>query len=190
MTTIDFPRNPSVAGDTIAWPRDRAIPPQGQPLPAGTVVVSADSHVLETSDLWLERLPARFKDRAPKLWWDEDGFSHLEAEGRNLDVPGLNTMLVEGRTGITDPVARLRDLDAEGVDKEIIFPQRTLSLVGLQDLELRDACLRALGFHAMEIPSSPPGVFYNSRSMEPLWDAIERSGYPISFHIGENIQTK
>jgi predicted TIM-barrel fold metal-dependent hydrolase len=26
--------------------------------------------------------------------------------------------------------------------------------------------------------------------MEPMWDAIERSGYPISFHIGENIQTK
>ncbi len=223
MTTADVVRNPSAAGDRIAWPRDRVIPPQGEPLPAGTIVVSADSHVLETSDLWLDRLPARFKDRAPKLWWDEGGFSHLEAEGRNLDVPGLNTMLVEGRAGITDPDARIKDLNAEGVDKEIIFPQRTLSLVGLQDLELRDACmhaynawlagyckaaperfygvgvlnwwnpeaardnlqeLRALGFHALEIPSSPPGVYYNAHATEPMWDAIEESGYPISFHIG------
>ncbi len=220
---------PSAAGFTIPWPREREIPPQGRPLPAKTVVVSADSHVMETSDLWLDRLPAKFKDRAPKLWWDDDGFSHLEAEGRLLDVPGLNSMLVEGRPGINDQDLRIKDLDAEGVDKEIIFPQRTLSLVGLQDLELRDACMRAynewladyckfapdrfygvgvlnwwnpeaakdnlqelkgLGYHAMEIPSSPPGVFYNARAMEPMWDAIEESGYPISFHIGENIQTR
>lgn len=220
---------PSAAGSTIAWPRDREIPPPGAPLPAGTVVVSADSHVMETCDLWKDRLPVRFKDRAPRIWWDDDGFSHLEAEGRLLDVPGLNTMLVEGREGMSDVHVRIRDLDAEGVDKDVIFPQRTLSLVGLQDLELRDACmkaynewlsdyckpypdrlygvgilnwwepdaardnlqeLKALGFKAMEIPSSPPGVFYNSRSMEPLWDAIEESGYAISFHIGENIQTR
>lgn len=222
-------RNPSAAGERIAWPRDREIATPRGPLPAGTVVVSADSHVLETSDLWKDRLPARFQDRAPKLWWDEGGFSHLEAEGRNLDIPGLNTMLVEGRPGIQDPIERIKDLDREDVDKEIIFPQRTLSLVGLQDLELRDACMRAynewladyckaaptrfygvgvlnwwnpqaardnlqelrgLGFHAMEIPSMPPGVYYNGRSTEPLWDAIEESGYPISFHIGENVITK
>jgi len=228
--TIPSPTSvPSAAGTTIAWPRERAIPPQGEPLPAGTVVVSADSHIMETCDLWKERLPARFKDRAPRLWYDDEGFSHLEAEGRNLDVPGLNTMLVEGRPGMQLVEERIKDLDAEGVDKDVIFPQRTLSLVGLQDLELRDACmkaynewlsdyckaypdrlygvgilnwwdpdaakdnlqeLKALGFKAMEIPSSPPGVFYNSRSMEPLWDAIEESGYPISFHIGENIQTR
>ena len=220
---------PSAGGISIEWPRERVIPAQGRALPAGTMVVSADSHVMETEDLWKDRLPERFKDRAPRLWYDDEGYSHLEAEGRNLDVPGLNTMLVEGREGIRDPVARLRDLDAEGVDKEIIFPQRTLSLVGLQDLELREACMRAynewlsdyckhaperlygvgvlnwwepekardnlqelrgLGFHAMEIPSTPPGVFYNAKSTEPLWDAIEESGYPISFHIGENILTR
>jgi predicted TIM-barrel fold metal-dependent hydrolase len=231
MTTIiPTPTSyPSAAGATIAWPREREIPPQGDPLPAGTVVVSADSHVMETSDLWKDRLPARFKDRAPKLWWDDDGFSHLEAEGRLLDVPGLNTMLVEGRPGMAHVEERIKDLNSEGVDKDVIFPQRTLSLVGLQDLELRDACMRAynewlseyckpypdrlygvgilnwwepeaakdnlqtlrgLGYKAMEIPSSPPGVFYNARNMEPMWDAIEESGYAISFHIGENIQTR
>ncbi len=88
MTTIpELTAVPSAAGNTIAWPREREIPPQGAPLPKGTVVVSADSHVMETADLWKDRLPARFKDRAPKIWWDDDGFSHLEAEGRMLDVP-------------------------------------------------------------------------------------------------------
>lgn len=220
---------PSIAGTTIAWPMDRVIPPQGRPLPAGTVVVSADSHVMEKEDLWLERLPSEFKDRAPKLYYDADGFSHLEAEGRLLDVPGLNTMLVEGREGMRDVNVRLEEITAEGVDKELIFPQRTLSLVALQDLALRDACMRAynewladyckaaptrlygvgilnwwepekakdniqelrgLDYRAIEIPSLPPGVFYNARAMEPLWDAIEESGYPLSFHIGENATTR
>lgn len=229
MSILSATSVPSAAGTKIAWPRDREIPAQGEPLPAGTVVVSADSHVLETCDLWKDRLPARFKDRAPRLYYDDDGYFHLEAEGRSLDVPGLNTMLVEGREGMAAAEERIKDLDAEGVDKDVIFPQRTLSLVGLQDLELRDACMRAynewlsdyckaypdrlygvgilnwwepeaardnlqelkaLGFKAMEIPSSPPGVYYNSRSMEPMWDAIEESGYAISFHIGENIQTR
>src|SRR5512139_3025801 len=108
---------PSAAGTTIAWPKDREIPPQGAPLPAGTVVVSADSHIMETCDLWKERLPAKFKDRAPRLYYDDEGFSHLEAEGRNLDVPGLNTMLVEGRPGMQLVEERIKDLDAEGVDK-------------------------------------------------------------------------
>jgi predicted TIM-barrel fold metal-dependent hydrolase len=228
MVQLDVP-NPSAAGQKIAWPRDRAIPAQGSPLPAGTVVVSADSHVMEKEDLWKDRLPSEFKDRAPKLWYDENGFSHLEAEGRLLDVPGLNTMLVEGREGMRDVNIRLAEITAEGVDKELIFPQRTLSLVALQDLPLRDACMRAynqwlaeyckaaptrlygvgilnwwepekakdniaelkaMDYRAIEIPSLPPGVYYNSKSMEPLWDAIEESGYPLSFHIGENATTR
>jgi predicted TIM-barrel fold metal-dependent hydrolase len=229
MTTASTVVTPSAGGIRIAWPKERSIQKKGRDLPAGTVVVSADSHVMETEHLWRDRLPERFKDRAPKLWYDDQGFSHLEAEGRLLDIPGLNTMLVEGREGMRDPALRIRDIDAEGVDKEIIFPQRTLSLVALQDLELRGACMRAynewladyctfapdrfygvgilnwwepgaardniqelrgLGYKAIEIPSMPPGVFYNARAMEPLWDAVEESGYPLSFHIGENIITK
>jgi predicted TIM-barrel fold metal-dependent hydrolase len=45
--------------------------------------------------------------------------------------------------------------------------------------------LKGLGFRAMEIPSSPRNVYYNGSSMAPMWDAIEESGIPLSFHIGE-----
>src|SRR5512140_3968025 len=151
---------PSAAGTTIAWPREREIPAQGEPLPAGSVVVSADSHIMETEDLWRDRLPDRFKDRAPRLWYDEDGFSHLEAEGRLLDTPGLNTMLVEGREGMRDPHVRIRDIDAEGVDKEIIFPQRTLSLSGLEDLELRDGCMKTYNEWLADYCKFAPTRFY------------------------------
>ena len=44
--------------------------------------------------------------------------------------------------------------------------------------------LKAWGFNAMEIPSYPADVRYNSSKMAPMWDAIEESGIALSFHIG------
>ena len=122
--------------------------------------LAAAGEVVVFSSSWKDRLPAKFQDRAPRLWWDDEGFSHLEAEGRLLDIPGLNTMLVEGREGMQDVESRIRDLDAEGVDKDVIFPQRTLSLVSLQDLELRGACMRAYNEWLSEYCKSKPERLY------------------------------
>lgn len=41
-----------------------------------------------------------------------------------------------------------------------------------------------LGFVAVQLPSYPHDVRYNASAMEPLWDAVEESGLPVSFHIG------
>jgi predicted TIM-barrel fold metal-dependent hydrolase len=46
------------------------------------------------------------------------------------------------------------------------------------------AKLRDLGFVAMQLPSFPHDVRYNASAMEPMWDAIEAGGIPLSFHIG------
>jgi predicted TIM-barrel fold metal-dependent hydrolase len=48
--------------------------------------------------------------------------------------------------------------------------------------------LTQLGFKAIDIPVSPKGVRYNSQSMDPMWEAIQESGLPLSFHIGAYIQ--
>ena len=44
--------------------------------------------------------------------------------------------------------------------------------------------LQGWGIKAIEIPSAPRNVPYNSSKMEPLWDAVEESGIPLMFHIG------
>lgn len=44
--------------------------------------------------------------------------------------------------------------------------------------------MKGWGIKAVEIPSAPKNVPYNSSKMEPLWDAIEESGIPVMFHIG------
>ena len=48
--------------------------------------------------------------------------------------------------------------------------------------------LKQLGYKAIDLPVSPKGVRYNSSTMDPMWAAIEESGFPVSFHIGAYIQ--
>jgi predicted TIM-barrel fold metal-dependent hydrolase len=36
----------------------------------------------------------------------------------------------------------------------------------------------------MQLPSYPHDIRYNASTMEPMWEAIEESGIPVSFHIG------
>lgn len=48
--------------------------------------------------------------------------------------------------------------------------------------------LKALGFKAIQIPVNPKGVRYNSLEMDPMWEAIQESGLPLSLHIGAYIQ--
>src|SRR5437879_281324 len=52
-------------------------------------VISADSHVIEPGDLWLNYIDARFRERAPRLVQlpDEDVF---EIEGRGRSALGLS----------------------------------------------------------------------------------------------------
>ncbi len=35
------------------------------------LLISADSHVLEPADLWLQRLPVTYRDRAPRVFFHE-----------------------------------------------------------------------------------------------------------------------
>src|SRR5687767_13043965 len=98
----------------IAWPSKREIPDLGPPLPDGTIVVSVDSHIMEPGDMWVERVPAAFKDRAPRILEEDNGWI-MVMDGQRLDIAGFNSLLIEGRPGLHDVDARRRDLEAEGV---------------------------------------------------------------------------
>ncbi len=229
----------------LPWPTDRELPPTSRTLPEGTVIVSTDSHWLEPES-FADSMPERYRDRAPRGYFDESGY-HFEIDGRTTDSPILPSKLVEGRAGMWDPERRLRDLDAERVDKEILFPQRMLGVVRRgareagnllageaslrpdRDWEFVQACfdaynellakfcathpdryhgvgllnywnpdatrdemqkIKGLGLKGVMLPTLPPGVYYNSRKMEGLWDGIEEGGLPLSFHVGETFDAR
>lgn len=214
--------------EPIAWPDQRDLPETARPLPDGTTVVSVDSHWLEPPH-FADRMPAQFRDRAPRGHFLPDGGYHFEVEGRSLDNPALPSVLIEGRAGMWDPDVRLREITREGVDKELLFPQRMLGVIRSDDKPFIQACfdaynellaefcahapdrfygigllnywdpaatrdelqkIKALGFKAVMMPTLPPGVYYNSRKIEGLWDAIEEAGLPLSFHVGETFDAR
>jgi predicted TIM-barrel fold metal-dependent hydrolase len=43
--------------------------------------------------------------------------------------------------------------------------------------------LVGLGYRTVQMPSYPRGVRYNSREMDPVWEAVVEAGVPLSFHV-------
>jgi predicted TIM-barrel fold metal-dependent hydrolase len=105
-------------------------------------IVSADTHILEPPDIWATWLPAKYQDKAPQLVADADGGSAwlfagaVEPDPIGLTAtPGMpfdkfrwtGVTYAEARPGCYDGVERLKDMDVDGVDAEVLFPpQRTI----------------------------------------------------------------
>ncbi len=104
-------------------------------------IVSADAHILEPVDIWQTWLPSKYQDKAPTLVKDVDGGDAWQFAGLDPDPIGLvstpgmpydkfrwtGVTYDEARPGCYDGAERLKDLDLDGVDAEILFPpQRTV----------------------------------------------------------------
>jgi predicted TIM-barrel fold metal-dependent hydrolase len=224
--TLEIPKMVGI-GDARLRPLEVEIP---KALPAGTVVVSADSHWLE-GDIFVERFPEHLKHRAPRIFFENGGWE-VELGGKRLTLPGAAaaSCSFECVPGFNDVAIRMRDLDAEGVDQEIIFPQKFFTLLFVESLEEKEWCARAynqalaafcaqqpdrlhgvailnwwdpaqtrdaiaeikaLGFKTMMVPIQPgkyadgTPINYHDERMEQFWAAVEESGLPLNFHIGE-----
>jgi predicted TIM-barrel fold metal-dependent hydrolase len=121
-------------------------------------IISADSHVIEVPDLWEKALPATLKERAPRLYFDESrsawmfGSSDVvpQAVG-GLFMAGkkpeeINEFRKGGfavaRQGGWDPIARLADMETDGVSAEILYPSLGLGLYCVEDATLQEALFR------------------------------------------------
>src|SRR3954470_22400970 len=117
-----------------AGPRSRKESTMTEPQ---RLVVSADGHILEPTDLFLTRLPKQLRDRAV---WEEDFEIEPLVEGgarvfRKLHTPGFEGGTISryrqtsGRMPEGDPELILEDMDVDGVDVQVMHPN--LSLFGL-----------------------------------------------------------
>ena len=84
-------------------------------------VIDADGHVNEPEGLWAERLPARYHRMAPGRTRDSQGRIRLIiAEKLQPFLPSLGMEQAQ-RPGGVDPLARLVDMDSEGMDVAVCF---------------------------------------------------------------------
>jgi predicted TIM-barrel fold metal-dependent hydrolase len=118
-------------------------------------LISADDHMdiyVLPKDVWEARLPAKLRERGPRVvegddgpWWELDGrrFSPFGRKGAGYvgaDAFGLRP---------SQPKERLKDMDRDGVYTHIIYSPTTTAL-RIQDPELMHACLRAYNDWAAE----------------------------------------
>src|SRR5579875_3649660 len=140
-------------------------------------LISADSHVLEPPGLFQTRLPARLRDRAPKLasWnggsaWMVDGVDPVPlpataatGSGYRLGrcAAGKPVTFDEVLPGLYDPAERVKLQHADSVDAEILYPSPGLwdAIKQLDDRELKVACVRAYNDWIAEFSS------YNSERL-------------------------
>jgi predicted TIM-barrel fold metal-dependent hydrolase len=121
-------------------------------------IISADSHITEPPNCYVDHIDPAFRDRAPYLHHDDDAGDLFVIPGMSRPVPmGLvaaagkpaEEITVQGvnfdelHRGGWDPEARLGDQDRDGVSGEIIYPTVGMVLCNHKDLDYKHACMQA-----------------------------------------------
>jgi predicted TIM-barrel fold metal-dependent hydrolase len=143
------------------------------------ILVSVDDHIVEPPNVFVNHIPKRWADRAPRFAYDpqrrvqswtwEAGVAATPFICAVVTLPNEEwgydpSTLAEMRPGCYDSKARVRDMDANGILASMCFP----SFAGMsgsffascQDRELAYACLQAYNdWHIDEWAGSHPGRF-------------------------------
>jgi predicted TIM-barrel fold metal-dependent hydrolase len=100
--------------------------------------ISADSHLEIDSKAWIDRVPSKFRDLAPRLVRQADG-SDAWFIGEKITRPAAAADLYggkgrdnylpfngryEGTAGTGSAEQRLREQDQDGIDAEVLFPSQ------------------------------------------------------------------
>ncbi len=136
-------------------------------------IIDADSHVNEPPDLWQERVPAKWRERAPRVERTEQGDLWLFDGGREKWPMGLTatagkSFFEYAPTGATyetirpasfDTKARLADMAADGIYAQVIYPSVTLKGAKIYSEEpaLQLACVRAYNEWLLEFCEGSDG---------------------------------
>jgi predicted TIM-barrel fold metal-dependent hydrolase len=130
-------------------------------LPNDAKVISVDDHVIEHPRVWLDRVPARYADAAPRIVKLPDGNDTWLYEGRQSGNFALNAVagkhprefgmdprsyddMLPGCYSIED---RIKDMDIEGVWAQLCFPNfggfAGSTFFAAKDKELAKLCISA-----------------------------------------------
>ena len=170
-------RRPKPIGSPIAAEAGLIVDRQAQALgsqelPADLALVSADNHVEVTRDIFHERFPERLRDSAPRVWFDRywrlgsKGDQEAYPAGVDIDTALARSVLCDG----FDFERRNRDLDTEGISKEIAYPQSLLSFVQHPEREVQELIYRTYNEHLADLGAENPGRFYGVGVCSNWWD--------------------
>ncbi|MFJ1969478.1 amidohydrolase family protein [Streptomyces sp. NPDC087903] len=121
--------------------------------------MSGDSHIIEPVDLFKTRLPKQLRERA--LWEEEFTLDEPIVEGGHTEFKKLHTIgfdgwtiskyrQIGGETPDGDPEHIIRDMNLDGVDASVMFPNLSLFVLFTDDHELSMAHARVWNDYLVE----------------------------------------
>jgi predicted TIM-barrel fold metal-dependent hydrolase len=150
-------------------------------------VIDVDTHVTEPADLWTSRLPAKFRDVAPHVVWDDErqmerwrvGKYLLNSTGAHAHAgwkdfyPSVPPTLADTDPASWDGAARLKRMDEFGIHAQVIYPNllgfRINAFLQLGDPELILECVRAYNDFQTDFCSADPKRLIPLMFL-PFWD--------------------
>ncbi|MBM3347179.1 MAG: amidohydrolase [Betaproteobacteria bacterium] len=159
-------------------------------------IISSDSHVLEPGNLWLERLDKKYRDRAPRIFFDENSgrykfggegltpviYSGLFAANKRGDK--LAEQITKAASaaqaasekdappGGWDPHQRLKDQDIDGVWAEVVYSSLAMAMFRVEDPAYQHALFRVYNNWLGEFCSVAPDRLIGMAQI-PLVDVEE-----------------
>src|SRR5215217_7108221 len=149
-------------------------------------VIDSDGHVIEPDSVWSDYAEPEFRDLLPKgvggyvqatgiaraypampsSFLTEQGEDHWEAvaEDTGWEEESKHKM---ARAGGHDPVARLVDMDAEGIDVAVLYP--TAMLTWIEEADIFGAACRAYNNWLHDYCAADPNRLYPV-ALVPLQD--------------------
>ncbi|HEV7734492.1 MAG TPA: amidohydrolase family protein [Candidatus Binatia bacterium] len=121
-------------------------------------IISADSHVTEPPNTYIDHIDPAFRDRAPRLHHINGAGDVFLIDGMKTPVPMgivaaagkpaeqiriMGTRFEELHRGGWDPEARLADQDRDGVAAEVIYPTVGMVICNHRDADYKKACFDA-----------------------------------------------
>jgi predicted TIM-barrel fold metal-dependent hydrolase len=140
-------------------------------------LISVDDHVLEPPTVFQGRMPAKFADLAPRVDYDDTEVPWWIVDGKRLPIlfpngaagrvmgewkGGSRCKYDEFRLSVSDPVARLKDMDLTGVWASLCFGSTVWGFAGTRFSRIKDP---ELGYAALQA--------YNDWMIED-WCATDR----------------
>lgn len=162
----------SVAADA-GFIVDRAAQPlAGITLPQGLQLVSADNHIEITEDIFYAAFPSALRDAAPRVWFDK--YWHVGFKGDFEALPiGFDMEAALSKTVMNDGfdfAVRNRHLDAEGIGKELVYPQSLLAFIRYPDVGMQELMYRTYNEYLARLQQSSGGRFFGVGILSNWWD--------------------
>ncbi len=149
-------------------------------------VIDVDTHVTEPADTWTSRVPAKYKDRVPRIE-RMNGVDMWVVDGKPTLGPGLVTMAgYDGRPpdqfpptyADCDPAgydanARVKHMDANGIYAMVLYPNvggfGSQSFLAMKEDDLMLSCVTAYNDFLTEWSSVAPDRLLPVTAL-PFWD--------------------